>query len=91
MPQANSTTSRPRLTSPRASERTLPCSAVMMAASSSTRAFMSSRKANSTRVRWLSEAWRQPSKAAPATVTASSTSAAEARATWRVCSPVAGS
>ena len=34
MPQANSTTSRPRCTSPSASDSTLPCSAVMMAESS---------------------------------------------------------
>jgi hypothetical protein len=33
MPQANSTTSMPRVTSPRASESTLPCSAVINAAS----------------------------------------------------------
>ena len=33
MPQANSTTSMPRVTSPAASDRTLPCSAVMIAAS----------------------------------------------------------
>ena len=33
MPHANSTTSRPRVTSPSASESTLPCSAVMSAAS----------------------------------------------------------
>ena len=36
-PVANSTTSRPRWTSPLASDSTLPCSAVMMAASSSVR------------------------------------------------------
>ena len=34
MPQANSATSRPRVTSPSASESTLPCSAVMSAAMS---------------------------------------------------------
>ena len=34
MPQANSTTSSPRCTSPSASDSTLPCSAVMIAASS---------------------------------------------------------
>ncbi len=48
MPQAYSTTSRPRATSPSASECTLPCSATMTAASSSRRALSSSRKANST-------------------------------------------
>ena len=38
MPQANSTTSWPRLTSPSASETTLPCSLVMISASSPLRA-----------------------------------------------------
>ena len=55
MPQANSTTSRPREISPIASECTLPCSAVMIAASSSLRLLSSSRKANITCVRRASE------------------------------------
>ena len=59
MPQANSTTSWPRLTSPSASERTLPCSEVMIAASSDLRAFSSSRNANSTCARLASEVSRQ--------------------------------
>ena len=63
MPQANSTTSRPRVTSPSASESTLPCSAVMSAASSSLRALSSSRKANSTWVRLASDECRHSAKA----------------------------
>ena len=56
IPQANSTTSRPRWTSPRASLSTLPCSSVIASAIRPTLAFTSSRKANSTLVRWLREA-----------------------------------
>ena len=55
MPQANSTTSCPREISPSASESTLPCSAVMSAASSSLRALSSSRNAKSTWVRRASD------------------------------------
>jgi hypothetical protein len=91
MPQANSTTSRPRATSPRASEVTLPCSAVRIAASSSRRAARSSRKAKRTCVRRASEVARQAGKAALAEATAASTSSAEAKATRRATSPVAGS
>ncbi len=47
-PVASSTTSWPRRISPIASETTLPCSAVMISASSRLRAFNSSRNANST-------------------------------------------
>src|SRR5438552_14879348 len=45
MPHANSTTSRPRCTSPAASESTLPCSSDTTSASSSTRLFTISRNA----------------------------------------------
>ena len=83
MPQANSTTSRPRATSPSASAVTLPCWAVRIAASSSRWAWTSSRKANSTCVRRLSEAWRHSAAAAAAEATAASTSAVEASRTWR--------
>ena len=58
MPQANSTTSWPRLTSPSASETTLPCSLVMISASSPLRALSSSRKANRIWVRLASEVSR---------------------------------
>ena len=74
MPQANSTTSMPRAISPSASEVTLPCSEVRIAASSSLRAFSSSRNANITLCRFAIEASRQPSKAARAFATATSTS-----------------
>src|SRR3954452_25244938 len=90
-PQANSTTSWPRETSPRASSRTLPCSAVISAASSGLRALSSSRKRNSTAVRLVSEVSRQPGKAAAAAPTAASTSSTEASATSPVTWPVAES
>ena len=58
MPQANSTTSRPLVTSPAASDSTLPCSALITAASSGRRVRISSRNANNTADRrtrsWLS-------------------------------------
>ena len=63
IPQANSTTSSARRTSPSASESTLPCSEVTTAASSDSHAWSSSRKANRTVERWLSEAWRQAANA----------------------------
>ena len=90
MPQANSTTSWPRVTSPRASESTLPCSAVMIAASSSLRAFSSSRNANRIWVRLASEVSRQRGNAAAAAATTSFTSSSLASASWAVTSPVAG-
>ena len=64
MPQANSTTSWPRLTSPSASESTLPCSEVMIAASSFFRAFSSSRKAKRIWVRLVREVSRHFGNAA---------------------------
>ena len=91
MPQANSTTSRPRCTSPRASESTLPCSSVISSASSSEWRLTSSRKANRIFARLLSELCDQSAKAASATCTASATSAADASATSACCWPVAGS
>ncbi len=91
IPQANSTTtSWPRATSPAASASTLPCSAVMIAASSGARAFSSSRKANSTWVRRASEASRQAGKASAAAATTWSTSSVVARGTDPVTAPVAG-
>ena len=51
MPQANSMTSRPRCTSPAASDSTLPCSSEMISAICWVRALTSSRKLNSTFVR----------------------------------------
>ena len=75
MPHANSTTSRPRCTSPSASESTLPCSSVISSASSSTWALTSSRKAKSTLVRVLSEVCDQSGeRRRAAAATAASTS-----------------
>ena len=90
MPVANSTTSRPRVTSPAASERTLPCSAVMMAASSLAFASSSSRKRNMTRARASGVAAAHSGRAAVAARTAASTSAREPSATLRATAPVAG-
>src|SRR6478736_1120944 len=90
IPQANSTTSWPRETSPRASESTLPCSAVMIAASSSLRALSNSRKANSTWVRLVSEVSRQAGNAAAAASITTRASSTLASATSPVTAPVAG-
>ena len=76
MPQANSTTSRPRCTSPAASESTLPCSSVIAAAISAFRRFTISRKAKRIPVRRDSEDSDHSSKAAAAAATARSTSPA---------------
>ena len=91
MPQANSTTSWPRVTSPSASLRTLPCSSVMSAATFSLLALSSSRKAKRICVRLVSEASRHAGNAALATATASSRAAREAKSTFLVTWPVAGS
>ncbi len=84
IPQANSTTSSPRFTSPSASVRTLPCSEVRIAARSSFRAESSSRNANITCERRASEECRHSVNACFAAATASSTSAADAKATCPV-------
>ena len=91
MPQANSTFSMPRATSPRASSSTLPCSRVTAAASSSRLASSSSRSRNSRLARRVSDEERHSSDASTADATTASTSAAEARATSAVCTPRAGS
>src|SRR5690348_1108664 len=90
MPQANSTTSRPRCTSPAASESTLPCSSETISASSLVRALTSSRKVNSTFVRCESDDCDHDSNAAAAVCTASLTSSVAASSTSACCSPVAG-
>src|SRR6476646_11359616 len=90
MPQANSTTSCPRLTSPRASDTTLPCSLVRILASSPLRSLSSSRNANRIWVRLASEVSRQPGNAAAAASITARASSAVARATSPVTSPVAG-
>ncbi len=66
MPQANSTTSRPRVTSPAASLVTLPCSELISAASSSVWDRTSSRNENITCVRRAREAFRQAAAASAA-------------------------
>ena len=90
MPQANSMFSRPRATSPRASERTLPCSAVSNEAISLRLASTSSRMWNITSARRPSPVARHAGKAAAAAATAASTSATLAKSTLAACSPVAG-
>ena len=65
MPQANSITSIPRATSPRASSSTLPCSAVISRARSSRWRSASSRKAKRIRERAVSDVSRQAVQAAP--------------------------
>ena len=90
MPHANSTTSSPRAISPIASECTLPCSAVMIAASSSLRALSSSRKGNTTCVRRASDVVPQPRAARDAAAMTWAASASLASATRPVTRPVAG-
>ena len=90
-PHANSTTSSPRWTSPRASSIVLPCSAVITRAMSAARSATSSRKRNSTFERRASDCALQVANPAPAASTARSTSSLLANATRRVTAPVAGS
>ena len=90
-PQANSTTSSPRVTSPRASSSTLPCSRVISAASSSLWEATSSRKRNITWARLVSEAAPHSFAAFVAAWTARSTSPVVANGTRATISPVAGS
>src|SRR3954447_4676014 len=90
MPQANSTTSSPRCTSPRASDSTLPCSSVIASASSGARRLTISRNAKSTLVRRLIEVCDQAGNASRAAAIADSTSTASARSTSACCCPVAG-
>ena len=87
---ASSMTSMPRAISPSASEVTLPCSAVMMAASSFLRAFIASRKANMSCWRFARLVPAQPGRASFAAVTARSRSAFVASATSRATAPWAG-
>ena len=90
IPQANSTTSRPRATSPIASESTLPCSAVRIRATSSRRSCSSSRIRNISSARFAIDIARQAGKAALAAWTAASISSGEARSTSPVWRPMAG-
>ena len=89
-PQANSTFSSPRATSPNASDSTLPCSDVRSEAISLRLASISSRVWNMISLRRDSDIVRHDVKALAATATAWSTSSAEAKSTSACCSPVAG-
>src|SRR5215203_4691558 len=90
IPQANSITSSPRVTSPMASESTLPCSAVRIRETSSRRSWTSSRILKSSSARFASDVARQAGKAAFAAATAAPTSSVVARSTSPVCCPSAG-
>ena len=90
MAVANSTTSRPRWTSPFASESTFPCSEVMIAASRSRSRSISSLNLNITRARLRGEVSAQGRNALCAAATAASTSTPFASATRPVIAPVAG-
>ena len=89
-PQANSTTSMPRVTEPRASLSTLPCSAATNWASSSKCRSSNSLNRNSTAARRRGGVSRQAGKAAVAARIAAAVSAAEARGTRAATLPVAG-
>ncbi len=69
----------------------MPCSSVMIAASSSLRSLSSSRKANRTCIRLVSEVVPHSAKAAFAAATASSMIRTEAKSTVPLTLPVAGS
>ncbi len=90
MPQANSTFSMPRATSPLASSSTLPCSRVTAAASSSRLASSSSRSRKSRPARRVSDDEPHSRDASTADATTASTSAGEARATSAVARPGPG-
>src|SRR5579864_7248297 len=90
MPQANSTISMPRETSPCASENTLPCSLVMRAASASRCSFSSARNFANTRVRRNGGVSAQARHAARALATAAAISLASPSAISRSVAPLAG-
>ena len=91
MPQANSTTSRPRWMSPRASGKVLPCSEDSSLARSSYSFCTSSRNLNITRARRCGLVAAQAGCAASALAMACSTSECLASATLACTSPVLGS
>jgi hypothetical protein len=90
IPQANSTTSRPRATSPIASDNTFPCSAVRIRAMSSRCWSNSDRIRNMMSARFERDVARHAGNAALAVATASPTSSTDAKSTAPVCRPVAG-
>ena len=89
-PAANSTFSMPREISPAASESTLPCSLVRIAASSPWRSTSRWRSLKNTSARLIRPVARQPGSAADAAAIACSTSPTLAKATSCCCTPVAG-
>ena len=90
MPQANSTTSRPRMQLPLASLRILPCSLVTRAAMASRLASASCLNLKRMRARCSGGVADQPGRAALAAATALPTSAVLANGTCAAFSPVAG-
>src|ERR1700722_10977995 len=90
MPQANSTTSRPRWISPLASAKVLPCSDDSNRARSSYSPWISSRNLNMTRARRCGLVAAQAGNALSALAIAFSTSDLSASATLACTSPVLG-
>ena len=89
-PQAYSTMSMPRASSPAASDNTLPCSREIAATSSSARCSSSALKRNMTRARASGVVVAHAGNAAFAASTARPTSAAVANGTRAPSAPVAG-
>ncbi len=90
IPQANSITSSPRVTSPAASLSTFPCSAVIIICNFSRFCSTKSLNLNITRARLRGEVSDHAGKAVFAADTAVSTSLGLAKATLADCLPVAG-
>ena len=90
MPHANSTTSMPRVSSPRASSSTLPWSVMMRSTNASKCCSTSVLKRNRTRARESAGVAAHPEKAVWAAAMTPSTSAFEANGTRARTSPVAG-
>lgn len=90
MPQANSTTSSPRVMDPLASATVLPCSLDRISASSSMFRYSSSRKANNTCARFAGGVSDQPGRAASAAEMARFVSSLHASGARLTTSPVAG-
>jgi hypothetical protein len=82
--------SRPRATSPIASDNTLPCCSVMMRPMSARCSCTVSRMRNMMSARFDSDVRRHDANASRAISIAWSTSSTEAKSTSCVCSPVAG-
>ena len=91
IPQANSTTSKPRVSSPWASENTLPCSLLISTASSSRCCSSKALNLNITRARFNGVTCDQLIKAVAAAAMAARVSSAVAKLTSVWATPVAGS